>query len=129
MHLTFMYDIFSLLCFLSLKELLWPSKQEKTSFHFTSKAFSFFRHSNCKIFRRISIQWISVARITHFAGECFLFNLHLKRMKSGRFVNPRFKNLILTIALKIKLSFGFRSIQHEVLCRIRCSVSFYLQLC
>ena len=33
---------------------------------------------------RIFIRPISVARMTHFAGECFLFNLHLKRMKFGK---------------------------------------------
>ena len=30
--------------------------------------------------RRISIRRILVARTTHFADECFLFNLHLKKM-------------------------------------------------
>ena len=37
------------------------------------------------LLRRISIRWLSVARMTHFAGKCFLFNLHLKRMKFGLF--------------------------------------------
>ena len=35
--------------------------------------------------RRISIRLISVGRMTHFAGKCFLFNPHLKRMKVGLF--------------------------------------------
>ena len=29
--------------------------------------------------RRVSIRRISVVRMTHFTGECFLFNIHLKR--------------------------------------------------
>ena len=33
--------------------------------------------------KRISIRLISVGRMTHFAGKCFLFNPHLKRMKVG----------------------------------------------
>ena len=37
------------------------------------------------LLRRISIRRLSVARMTHFAGKCFLFNLHLKRMKFGLF--------------------------------------------
>ena len=63
-------------------------------------------------FRWISIRRISVARITHFAGECFLFNLHLKRMKFGLFVKPRVSNKKAyhnKKALKIKNVFDFRS--------------------
>ena len=29
--------------------------------------------------------------MTDFAGECFLFNFHLKRIKFGSFVNPKKK--------------------------------------
>ena len=29
------------------------------------------------------------AQITHFAAECFFFNLHLKRMKFGLIVKPQ----------------------------------------
>ena len=53
---------------------------------------------NFENFSRISIQWISFARMTHFAGECFRFNLHLKRIKFGLFVKPYVSNkkLIMT---------------------------------
>ena len=37
---------------------------------------------------RISIRRISVARMTHFANECFILNLHLKRMKFGLYAKP-----------------------------------------
>ena len=40
----------------------------------------------------ISIRRISVARMTHFAAECFLFNLYLKRTKSGLSVKPHVSN-------------------------------------
>ena len=29
--------------------------------------------------RWVSIRRISVVRMTHFTGECFLFNIHVKR--------------------------------------------------
>ena len=53
---------------------------------------------NFENFSRISIQWISFARMTHFAGECFRFNLHLKRIKFGLLVKPYVSNkkLIMT---------------------------------
>ena len=38
--------------------------------------------------RQISIRRISVARITHFTLEFFLFNLHFKRIKLGLIVKP-----------------------------------------
>ena len=40
--------------------------------------------------RWIPIQQISVARMTHFAGECFLFNLHLNGMNLELFLKPRY---------------------------------------
>ena len=44
------------------------------------------------VLRQISIQQISVAPLTYFAGECFFFNLYLKRMKFRLFVKPHVSN-------------------------------------
>ena len=41
-----------------------------------------------KKLKELSIRWFSVVRIANFAGECFLVNLHLKRMKFRLFVKP-----------------------------------------
>ena len=49
------------------------------------------------ILRQISIWQNSVAGMTHFAGGCFLFNLHLKKMKFGLFVKPHVSNKKLMI--------------------------------
>ena len=67
-------------------------------------------------YRRTSIRQISVARMTHFAGECFLSNLHLKPMKFGLFVKPRVSTKKLTITSSKLNFFDFRS-RHQ-----RCSV-------
>ena len=42
--------------------------------------------------RRISVRRISIARMAHFAGKSFLFNLHFKWMKFGLFVKPHVSN-------------------------------------
>ena len=42
-----------------------------------------FSTKNFIMIRRISMRLLSVGRMTHFAGKCFLFNPHLKRMKVG----------------------------------------------
>ena len=49
------------------------------------------------VVRRISIQRISVVQMTYFAGECFLSNLYLKRMKFGLFIKPYVSNKRLII--------------------------------
>ena len=49
------------------------------------------------VLRQISIWQISVEQITHFPGECYLFNLYLKRMKSGLFVKSHVSNKRLII--------------------------------
>ena len=58
----------------------------------------FLKSQKKSVFRQICIWRISVAQMAHFAGECFLFNLHLKRMKFGLFVKPHVskKKLIMT---------------------------------
>ena len=40
------------------------------------------------LLRLISIWRIPVASVTHFAGEFYLFNIHLKRIKLGLFSKP-----------------------------------------
>ena len=54
----------------------------------------------------------------HFAGESFLYNLHLKQTTFGLYVKPHvsYKKLIITKVLKIKNFFDCRSNQQ------RCSV-------
>ena len=75
------------------------------------------------ILRWISIQWISVGRMTHFAGEYFLFNLHLKRMKFGLFVKPHVSNnrLIIEKCWKLKTFLISEAATREVFFRKSCS--------
>ena len=66
--------------------------------------------------RRITTQRISVARMTYFASECFLSNIHLKWMTFGLFVKPHVSNKKLIIT---KLTFF--DFSHQ-----RCSVEKYI---
>ena len=71
-----------------------------TYFHVTLK-----RH----FLRGIYIRWISVAWMTYFAGKCFLFNLHLKRMKFRLTVKPS-SSVCLTLSWRRPLSYRNQSI-------------------
>ena len=55
----------------------------------TEKIYVTIRDFKKASFRRIFVWRISFARMTHFAGECFLLNPHMKQMKLGLFVKPQ----------------------------------------